>query len=164
MRDVALSSAVASFLYREALALDERRWDDWLALYDEDAVFWVPSYTMRGEPVSDPDLSVNLIYLPARSGLEDRIFRIRTGESAASTPLPRTCHTVGNVLAREAAGEVAATATFQVAAWSLKRGSETRHGRYEYRLRHADDDFRIARKKVILVDEVVDGWFDVFSV
>ncbi len=160
----ALTPAVAGFLYREALALDERRWDDWLGLYDPDAQFWVPSYTMEGELVADPELSVNLIYIPSRSGLEDRIFRLGTGVSAASTPLPRTCHMIGNVLAREEGGAIAATATFQVSLWSLKRGTEQRAGRYEYRLRPAEGDFRIARKKVMLVDEIVDGWFDVFSV
>ncbi|MBT6861508.1 MAG: SnoaL-like domain-containing protein, partial [Rhodospirillaceae bacterium] len=78
MADVALSAEVAQFLYGEVLLLDERRWDEWLALYAEDAVFWVPSYTMQGEPVTDPELSINLIYITSRAGLEDRIYRIRT--------------------------------------------------------------------------------------
>ena len=34
-----------------------------------------------------------------RTGLGDRVFRLRTGRSAASTPLPRTCHMVSNVRA-----------------------------------------------------------------
>ncbi len=160
----AFAPDIAAFLYREALALDEARWDDWLAMYAPDAVFWVPSYTMQGALVTDPELSVNLIYIAGRSGLEDRIFRLRSGASAASAPVPRTAHLIGSVLAREDAGAVVATAAFQVAVWSAKRGAETRSGRYEYRLHRADGDFRIARKKVMLVDEVVDGWFDVFSV
>ena len=36
MADASLSAEVARFLYGEALMLDERRWDDWLALYAED--------------------------------------------------------------------------------------------------------------------------------
>ena len=28
---------------REALLLDAQRWDDWLALYAEDARFWLPT-------------------------------------------------------------------------------------------------------------------------
>ncbi len=160
-----LAARVAAFLYREALALDEQRWDDWLAMYDANAVFWVPSYTMQGALVTEPELAVNLIYIAARSGLEDRIFRIRTGASAASTPLPRTSHLVGNVLAHEEAdGAVVATAAFQLSAWSLKRAAEVRSGRYEYRLRRAGDGFRIAQKKVMLTEEVVDGWFDVVTV
>ena len=32
------------FLYREARALDDKAWDDWLAHYAPDAVFWMPSW------------------------------------------------------------------------------------------------------------------------
>lgn len=170
--DIALNAEVAEFLYREALYLDEQRWEDWLGLYAEDAVFWVPSYTMRGELVTDPELSVNLIYIDSRAGLEDRIFRLETGDSLASTPVPRTCHMIGNVLAEAGGGDggvggddtVAATATFQVSSWAFKRGTESRCGRYEYTLCRQRGDFRIARKKVVTIDEVVDGWFDVFSI
>ncbi len=34
--------AVEQFLYREARLADEQRLDDWLALWDEDALYWVP--------------------------------------------------------------------------------------------------------------------------
>jgi 3-phenylpropionate/cinnamic acid dioxygenase small subunit len=33
---------VALFLYREARLLDEKRWDEWLTLFTEDARYWVP--------------------------------------------------------------------------------------------------------------------------
>ena len=166
MADVPLSAEVAQFLYGEALLLDERRWDEWLALYKEDAVFWVPSYTMRGEPVSDPKLSINLIYITSRAGLEDRIYRIRTGASEASVQMPRTCHQISNVTAEASGdgGEVTAGANFMVASWSHRRGQEFRSGRYEYRLRREGGGFLIAYKKVLPIEEVTDGWFDVVSI
>jgi len=34
----------AALLYREALSLDRGEWDDWLALFTEDAVFWMPAW------------------------------------------------------------------------------------------------------------------------
>ena len=166
--DVTLNAEAAAFLYTEALMLDERRWDDWLSLYAEDAVFWVPSYTMQGEPVTDPELSINLIYITSRAGLEDRIYRIRTGRSEASTPLPRTCHQITNVLAAKngsgGSGGVRVTANFQVTSWSHKRGAECRSGRYDFELLRTGDDFRIQRKKILPVDEVTDGWYDIFSI
>ncbi len=166
MADAALNLEVADFLYREALCLDERRWDHWLGLFATDAVFWVPSYTMGGEAVTDPRLSANLIYLSSRSSLEDRIFRLETEDSLASTPLPHTCHMITNVRAgsSDEEGAITATAAFLVAIWSFKRGPESRRGRYEYQLRREDGDFQIARKKVLLLDQVIDGWFDIFSV
>ena len=33
---------IARFLYHEARLLDEKRWDEWLALFTEDAHYWVP--------------------------------------------------------------------------------------------------------------------------
>lgn len=33
---------VARFLYHEARLLDEKRWDEWFALFTEDGHYWVP--------------------------------------------------------------------------------------------------------------------------
>ena len=39
-----LSAAdAAAFLYREARLLDERRYDEWLALFTEDGLYWAPT-------------------------------------------------------------------------------------------------------------------------
>jgi 3-phenylpropionate/cinnamic acid dioxygenase small subunit len=39
-----LYSEVERFLIREADLLDARRYEEWLALYDEDAWYWVPTH------------------------------------------------------------------------------------------------------------------------
>ena len=36
---------VQTTLHLEALHLDAQRWDDWLGLFCEDAVFWLPAWT-----------------------------------------------------------------------------------------------------------------------
>jgi len=36
--------ATEDLIYREARLLDEKKWQDWLALYTEDALFWMPSW------------------------------------------------------------------------------------------------------------------------
>ncbi len=94
------TETAADLLYREALALDERRWDDWLALYDEAAEFWVPAWKSEDQPTDDPSSEVSLVYAARRSELEDRVWRVRSGQSIASSPLPRTAHIVTNVLGR----------------------------------------------------------------
>ena len=88
---------VQAFLYREARLLDDRQWDEWLACYSDNAEFWMPSWDDDGELTRDPQSEISLIYYPNRSGLEDRIFRIKTERSSASTPLPRTLHQTSNV-------------------------------------------------------------------
>ena len=89
---------VRQFLYREARALDDKAWDDWLACYAPDAVFWMPSWDDDDVLVDDPLTEISLIYYGHKSGLEDRVFRIRTERSSAtSLPEPRTSHNIGNV-------------------------------------------------------------------
>ncbi len=81
-------TGVEAFLYAEARALDDRDWDTWLAFYAPDASFWMPAWD---------DNDGLLIYYARRSGLEDRVFRIKTERSSASTPEPRTSHNISNV-------------------------------------------------------------------
>ncbi|MFZ4605600.1 MAG: aromatic-ring-hydroxylating dioxygenase subunit beta [Caulobacter sp.] len=76
----------------EGYLLDHREWDAWLDLYWEQASYWVPAWKDEYSVTSDPQGELSLIYYPNRSGLEDRVFRIRTQKSLASMPLPRTCH------------------------------------------------------------------------
>jgi benzoate/toluate 1,2-dioxygenase beta subunit len=88
---------LCAFLYREARYLDDRDWDSWLALYDENAVFWMPAWDDDGELTDDPQSQVSLIYYARRAGLEDRVFRIRTERSSATIPDTRTSHNLSNI-------------------------------------------------------------------
>ncbi len=89
---------VHQFLYREARFLDDKEWDEWLALYAPDVQFWMPAWDDDDKLVSDPAREVSLIYYPHKGGLEDRVFRIRTERSSAtSLPEPRTSHNISNV-------------------------------------------------------------------
>ena len=86
------------FLYREARFLDDRDFDPWLAMYAPHAQFWMPAWDDDDTLVEDPQTEISLIFYPDRSGLEDRIFRIRTERSSAtSLPEPRTSHNISNV-------------------------------------------------------------------
>ena len=152
----------ARVLYGEALALDEQRWDDWLAMYTEDAVFWVPSWIDEHGLAGDPDRELSLMYYPARVGLADRVMRIRSGLSVASKVLPRTVHALGNVMWTES-GKL--NSVFQVASFDLKsRSSHVYYGRYEHVLRKVDGHWRIAAKKVILMNDLIPTMLDFYSV
>ena len=73
------TAAVAEFLYREARLLDARKFGEWLDLFCEDAVFWAPSVGMDGAYTTDPETSLNFIYIVGRAGLEARVFRVESG-------------------------------------------------------------------------------------
>ena len=89
--------AVRDFLYREARFLDDKDWDSWLELYAADASYWMPSWDDNDELTQDPQREISLIWYGNRSGLEDRIFRIKTERSSASVPDTRTSHNISNI-------------------------------------------------------------------
>jgi 3-phenylpropionate/cinnamic acid dioxygenase small subunit len=163
--DVTLQAEVSELLFREARLLDAQRWTDWLELYCEDAVFWVPAFTMAGAYTERPERELNFIYMAGRSGLEERVFRLNTGISLSSTPLPRTRHMVGMVMVDGESGDtVQAFANCQVAVFTEIRGQQLRTSSYEYRLRRSGDGLRIAQKKVLLLETVIDGYFDFYAI
>lgn len=157
-------TCVERFLYLEAHFLDTKQWDAWLALYEEEAEYWIPSWDSEHEYVDDPHGEVSLMYYPDRTGLEDRVFRIRTQRSAASTPLPRTCHLVSNVLVKHGAdGLLEVTANWVT---HLFRFGAATHffGRYEYVLAPHEGAWRIRKKKVLVFNDTIPTVLDVYSV
>lgn len=150
-------------LYREAAALDERRWDDWLALFTADCQYWVPAWRNDLETTADWRREVSLIFYRTRAGLEDRIWRIRSGQSAAADPLPRTAHIVGNILAEETGEGVAVRSTFVTHLFQNKtKAEETFFGRLEHLLQRDGEAWRIARRKAILLNDYIPAVLDVY--
>jgi 3-phenylpropionate/cinnamic acid dioxygenase small subunit len=153
----------ADLLYQEAAYLDERRWAEWLALYTEDAEFWLPAWDEDGRPTGDPQSQLSLIYYSSRAGLEDRVWRIQSGLSPASSPLIRTCHLITNVRITDvAAGRPSVSAHWQVQIYRPeKQQASTYFGFYEHVLHPQGEGLRIAKKKVLLLNDVVESALDI---
>jgi 3-phenylpropionate/cinnamic acid dioxygenase small subunit len=149
---------------REARLLDERAWDAWLALYEEDAQLWVPTWRDEQELTEDPASELSFMFLQGRAMLAERVFRITSGRSAASTPLPRTNHLVTGLLV---AARVDATVQVQ-SAWTSHVYQQkdgllvTYTGRYEHELAWDGHAFRIRRKKIILLNDRLASPLDFF--
>ena len=89
---------IEQFLYAEARMLDDRDFEGWLECYAPDAEFWMPAWDDDDTLTTDPHRQISLIWYGNRGGLEDRVFRIRTDRSSAtSLPEPRTGHNITNV-------------------------------------------------------------------
>ena len=160
--DAGLEREVAALINREAMLLDRRRWDEWIDLYTEDAVYWVPAWANEEETTTDPDTQLNLIYLRNRGGLEDRVFRIESRDSYASVPLDRTVHLIGNVLVESAGDDtVEATANCIVHVYG-KKGAATRGSLYDFGFRRVDGALKIARKKIVFIDDRLEGPIDIY--
>ncbi len=155
-----------ALLVLEGMLLDEQDWDGWLALYDEDAEFWMPAWKSETEPTTDPTRELSMIYYAGRSGLEDRVQRIRSGKSVASTPLRRTAHMVGNVmLVGQADGVLSVKSTFNVHVYDTRQ--KTQHvffGRTTHGLVQGKASLRIRSKKVILANDCIPSMLDIYCV
>lgn len=155
----------ADLLYREALHLDRQEWDQWLALYADDVVYWVPSWKSEDQLVSDVRREVSLIYHDSTVGLRERIHRIRTRRSVTAMPLPRTAHLIGNVLVDQFSDEVlAGTASWIVNEYDPRVcKAHQNFGRYEFQLRCVEGSWKIQRKKVILLNDLIPTVIDFYN-
>lgn len=153
---------VERFIYEEAALVDQRRWPEWLQMFTEDMVYWAPSWVDEGELTGDPEGEVSIIYMSSRKELEHRIWRFTSGESPASYPLPRTNHMVSNVRILQETAETVVTASNWLTQCYRNREQFFYGGYYEHTLARIGSGFRIRAKKVVLLNDVVLGYVDVY--
>ncbi len=138
---------VAQFLYREARLLDTGQLEAWLDLFTEDATYWVP--LERGQKEAAETSS---IIHDDRTLLELRVKQARHPRAHARLPLARTVHHVGNVMLLDPEnGVLRVGSTLQLVEWRNER-QRLWGALVEHRLRRAGDGFKIARKRVDLVN------------
>jgi len=158
-------SAATDLLYTEARLLDRKRWQEWLLLYEENAIFWAPAWLNEYDIVTDPDRQVSLIYHTSRLELDERIGRIQSRKSITALPLPRTVHLISNVqiLGRDA-DSAQVFANFVVHVCDPRTAREHMHfGHYEYLISKPGDDLRIASKKIIIANDRLPSIVDFYS-
>jgi len=155
---------VAAFLYREARLLDDEQWDEWLACYDPDAQFWMPSWDDDGKLVNDPQREISLIYYPTRQGLEDRVFRIKTERSSATVPDTRTSHNIANIEIEKQEGLVV-TVRFNWHTLSHRYKTDFSYfGMSRYVVDFGSATPRILDKYVVLKNDYIHQVIDVYHI
>lgn len=161
--DEGLWFKVLRMLNREAMYLDDRDWDAWLALYDRDAEYWAPAWDDDGQTTVDPLREISLIYYDNRGGLEDRVYRIRTERSSATMPAMRTCHnfTLLDVSVKD--GVVHARSNWIVNSFKEDE-TLTYYGHAFYEFKGQDDDMRIMRKKTVVLNDRAKTMMDVYTI
>jgi 3-phenylpropionate/cinnamic acid dioxygenase small subunit len=155
-----LRDEVEDFLYQEAELLDERRYEEWLELFTDDARYWMPM--RRNVPADEPEreftregVDVNW-FDEGKDTLTRRVKQIRTGVHWAEQPPSRICHMVSNVQIREAGGdEVHVKSRFLLYRNRVETETDLLVGKREDVLRRVNGGFRIARRKIILDQSVL---------
>lgn len=103
--DVGLHHELSQFLFFEAELLDDLRFEEWLALFAEDARYCMPIRTNRLLRERDRSLSTpGDLYLfdDDKESLSWRVAQLASDRHWAEDPPSRTRHLVGNVRASEA--------------------------------------------------------------
>ncbi len=146
--DAAARDELRRLIEREARLLDQFRYDDWLAMYAAECVYWVPSTPHAG----DPRCEIAVMF-DDRRRLEDRIYRLRTGFAWSQAPQSRTVRLITNV-------EVFATAqdnarmlrsNFLIGEFWDKE-TRTLTGWAGHRVVRSGDGWKIAAKQVNLLE------------
>lgn len=155
---------ICAFLYREARLLDDRQWDEWLTCYAPDVRYWMPAWDDDDQITEDPQSEISLMFYPDRDGLEDRVFRIKTERSGASTPEPRTSHTVSNVeVVADRGEEVDVRYNFLTLNHRYKVTDQF-FGTMFVTLRRSGDGLLISSKKIVLKNDYIRQVIDVYHV
>ena len=127
--------------------MDEGRYEEWLALWTDDGVYWVPC----NHDDIDPMREVSIIY-DDRQRLGERVDRLKSGSVLAQEPKPRMRRVISNIeiAAREGA-ELTVHSNFILGV--ARFGTQQLWmGRNIHRIRGAGDALKIAHKKVLLIN------------
>jgi 3-phenylpropionate/cinnamic acid dioxygenase small subunit len=160
-----LQQEIEEFLYREADLLDERRYEEWLALVAEDVRYWMPmrrnvkvgeaerEFTRAGQDINWFD--------EGKETLTRRVKQILTGMHWAEEPVSRISHMVSNVRLLEVnpsiaePAEVAVRCRFLIYRNRVETETDILVGKREDVLRRADGQWQIARRKIVLDQNVL---------
>lgn len=146
-----MSEAIVALVHHEARLLDAGRYDEWVALYAPDARYWVPAHPAMRAPTDGPshfhdDLQIMMT----------RAHRLLNPRAFGAEPPPRTCHVVSGVEAREHGDSAEATSAQIMLEWRDRGQYEADQrlfgGRVEHRFRRIAGQWRIASKRVDLIN------------
>jgi benzoate/toluate 1,2-dioxygenase beta subunit len=138
-----MKAELEAFVLHEARLLDERRFAEWLALFADDGVYWVPTLPGQGSPQE----ALSLFHEP-KPLLAMRVARLERTDAHIQAPPSRTVH---HVSAIETTDDLEVRSALVVAEW---RAGEARWfaGRVLHRLRRSAEGLRIVLKRVDLID------------
>ena len=136
--------AIEQFLYRQAELLDTKQWQEWIDLFADDGIYWMPpdaSYkTWDGQPA---------IFAEDKNLMNVRRGRVLHPDAWSQRPLWGTNHVVSNVCIRkmDKKGDVEVTSRFHM--MELRR-DDVRHfaGQYTHHLKKTKDGYAIKLQRV----------------
>ena len=150
----ALWLELMQFYIREAWLLDDRKLAEWLDLFTEDVLYFMP----RRKNVRRRELEREVTPLGDLALIEDdkrylemRVARLDTGLAWAEDPPSRTRHLVGNlVVDPQDNGDVLARTAFLVYRSHLETDQQLFAGSREDVLRRVDGAWKVSKRTIVL--------------
>ena len=143
--NVLLQNNVQEFLMHEADLLDKGLFGEWVDLFDEGGIYWVPSSSsqedMRGQ--------VSII-LEDKELLKLRAARLAHPNAHASIPRPSTVHLVANISVTLEGEDVITRSNLIMTIFRNDKENQL-SGRVTHKLRRVLNGFRIQLKRVDLI-------------
>jgi ethylbenzene dioxygenase beta subunit len=139
--------AVQQFLFLEARLLDERRFQEWLALYAPDAEYWVPYAWGQESPKDHVSLFFETLKL-----LRMRVDRLEQEHSPLDSPAARVNHHLGNITVEDGGGGRLSARAYLLFVEFRRERTRWYSGRATWTLRERGEGFEIAAKRVDLLD------------
>ena len=139
-----------AFVQHEARLLDERRFDEWVALFAPEGFYWVP--TQREQ--KDPDSTVSLFY-DDLNAMKARFARLRHPRIHVQTPPSRTQHVVSGTRVEEtdkSRSEVLVSSSFIMLEYRPGQEQRLFGGTFQHRLRNSGERPVILMKRVDLIN------------
>ena len=160
-----LTQEIAQFLYTEAEILDERQYDEWLDLLADDIRYWMPirRNVKYGDTTREFTRETDDInwFDEGKDTLTRRVRQIQTGIHWAEEPRSRITHMISNVQLLTAtsdavvARELAVKSRFLIYRNRVETETDVLVGKREDTLRRTGDGWLIARRKIILDQNVL---------
>ncbi len=161
MTDHDLWHEIHDFLVREARLLDDRAFETWLDLFTDDIVYWMPE---RTNPWESSDLADSVskpgelaLFEETKETLRTRVARLATGMAWSEVPPSRTRHLVTNVQVESGdnESELRVRSCFMVYRTQLEHSQDVFVGERDDVLRRVGDEWKIARRTIVLDQAVL---------
>ena len=150
----ALWFELMQFYIREAWLLDERKFSEWLDIFTDDVLYFMPrrKNVLRRELHRELSPLGDLAILEEdKRYLEMRVARLDTNMAWAEDPPSRTRHLIGNLEAQPLEnGETQARTAFLVYRSHLETDHQLLSGCREDVLRKVDGAWKVARRTIVL--------------
>lgn len=150
---------VEQFYFDEAALLDAHRYEEWLALFTEDAFYFMPLRRTRMLREMDKEFTQPgemAFFDDTKPQLASRVAKLLTGRSWSEDPPSRTRHLITNVRVVEDTGsELSVESNFHLYRTRLKSEETSWIGSRRDVLRRAGDSFQIANRTILLEQTVL---------